>query len=123
MVCVLKDRMSAESQMNGAQAAHDDGDDRGSDAGDCMCSEFLVDDLDAGVDIQGDALYLTLGHLCARGFPTYSSSTLRACFLQVQGFVYRALKISLSGEKPGRIYEAVQVIATIAVRRIHYWPM
>ena len=56
MVCVLEARMSAESQMNGAQAAHDDGDDRGSDAGDCMCSEFLDDDLDAGVDIQGDAL-------------------------------------------------------------------
>jgi len=101
MVCVLKARISAESQMNGAQAAHDDGDDRGSDAGDCMCSEFLDDDLDAGVDIQGDALSLTFGHLCARGFPTYSSSTLRACFLQVQDFVYRALKISCPVKSPG----------------------
>ena len=39
MVCVLKARMAEEARLCGAQAAQDDTDDRGSDAGVCMCME------------------------------------------------------------------------------------
>jgi len=40
MVCVLKARMAEEARLRGAQAAQDDTDDRGSDAGVCMCMDF-----------------------------------------------------------------------------------
>ena len=40
MVCVLKARMAEEARLRGAHTGQDDKDDRGSDAGDCMCIEL-----------------------------------------------------------------------------------
>ena len=53
---ILKARMLEEARLSGVLAGHKDIDDRGSDAGSCMCMEFLDDDLEDGVDIQSDAL-------------------------------------------------------------------
>jgi ribonuclease HI len=59
MVRVLKARMLEEQRLSGVQVGHDDSDDRGSDAGSCMCMEFVADDVDAAneeSDIEGEGV-------------------------------------------------------------------
>jgi len=56
MVHVLKARLVEESRLSGTQAGHDSNDDRGSDAGSCMCMEVDECASDDGLDLSDTVL-------------------------------------------------------------------